>query len=95
MHEVSDLQSTSSQIQHTHKRAGKPLTRKRKRQPETWKCNIRKKARQSGNEYVNGKGRTTDARPVKTKKIALIASFTAVQTSPMKTEKQLLKSSGG
>ncbi|XP_033099738.1 uncharacterized protein LOC117103302, partial [Anneissia japonica] len=51
-----------------HKRTGAILTRKRRRDPSSWKCNIRKKLRQSGQEYVNSRGNVQESRSVKTKK---------------------------
>lgn len=51
-----------------HKRTGKMLTRKRKRDPSSWKGNIRKKLRQSGKEYNDSHGKRQAARSVKTKK---------------------------
>lgn len=43
-------------------------TRKRKRNSDTWKQNIRKKRRQSGKTYTNSKGKNVLAKEVKTKK---------------------------
>ena len=51
-----------------HQRTGVILTRKRKRDPSSWKSNIRKQQRQSGKRYVNSRGNVTEARSVKTKK---------------------------
>ena len=53
---------------HVHKRTGVPLTRKRKRNPDSWKKNIRKSKRQSGEKYINSRGNEQAARSVKTKK---------------------------
>lgn len=41
------------------------LTRKRKREPNMWNQNIRKKKRQSGKEYVDSKGNIQPSRKVK------------------------------
>ena len=71
---VTDLHNAPGQIQpeertvHVHKRTGVPLTRKRQRDPTSWKRNIRKKKRQSGEKYVNSHGNEQAARSVKTKK---------------------------
>ena len=51
-----------------HKRTGKVLTQKRSCDPNSWKCNIRKKLRQSGKQYINSRGNVQEARSVKTKK---------------------------
>ena len=51
-----------------HKRTGKVLTRKRSCDPNSWKCNIRKKLMQSGKRYINSRGNVQEARSVKTKK---------------------------
>lgn len=40
----------------THQRTGKPLTRKRKRNPNEWKGEKRKQLRQSGQSYVTVRG---------------------------------------
>lgn len=53
---------------HLHTRTGNILTRKRKCNPSNWKRNVRKKSRQSGEEYVDSRGKKQDARSVKTKK---------------------------
>ena len=52
VNEVTELQASNL---HIHQRTGKPITKKPKREPETWICNIWKKAKQSGKEYVNSK----------------------------------------
>ena len=57
-----------------HKRTGKVRTRKRSRDPSSWKCNIRKKLRQSGKQYINSRGNVQEARSVKTKKTVVNAS---------------------
>lgn len=51
-----------------HKRTDKPLTRKRPRDPSSWKANMRKRLRQSGQEYMDSRGKLQVARGVKTKK---------------------------
>lgn len=43
----------------------KKLTRKRKRNPETWKRNVAKVQRQAGKSYINTKGEIQPARKVK------------------------------
>ena len=53
---------------HVHQRTGVPLTRKRQRNPASWKRNIRKNKRQSGERYINSRGNEQAARSVKTKK---------------------------
>ena len=40
-------------------------SRKRKRQPENWKQNIRKRKRQAGSEYIGYKGETKRKRDMK------------------------------
>ena len=71
---VEDDQPGSS-IVHLHKRTRKVLTRKRKRDPSTWKCNVRKTLRQSGKEYINSRGNLQQARSVKTKKDCSTCKF--------------------
>ena len=51
-----------------HKRTGKVLTRKRQRDPSTWKSNVRKSLRQSGKQYTDSRGKLQPSRSVKTKK---------------------------
>ena len=51
-----------------HKRIGVELTRKRKRDPSTWKTNVRKSLRQSGKAYVDSRGKLQPKRSLKTKK---------------------------
>ena len=49
-----------------HKRTGKPLTRKRNRNESEWKCNLRKRLRQSGASYLTARsGKTVPAKTVK------------------------------
>ena len=70
----TDLYNASNQNQqeertvHIHKRTGVHLTRKRKRNPASWKRNIRKNKRQAGEKYINRRGNEQAARSVKTKK---------------------------
>lgn len=49
-----------------HKRTGKPLTRKRSRHESEWKCNKRKRLRQSGASYITVSGTLSAAKVVKT-----------------------------
>lgn len=49
----------------TEEKLKKENTRKRVRNPESWKQNIRNKNRQSGEEYVDIKGRTHEKRSIK------------------------------
>ncbi|XP_028418647.1 uncharacterized protein LOC114544116 [Dendronephthya gigantea] len=71
---LTDLQNVPGQLQqeertvHVHQRTGVPLTRKRQRNPASWKRNIRKNKRQSGEKYINSRGNEQAARSVKTKK---------------------------
>ena len=57
-----------------HKQTGKVLTQKRSCDPNSWKCNIRKKLRQSGKQYINSRGNVQEARSVKTEKTVVNAS---------------------
>ncbi|CAC5356571.1 unnamed protein product [Mytilus coruscus] len=43
-------------------------SRKRKRQTQNWKQNVRKRYRQSGKEYINAKGKTVESKRIKTRK---------------------------
>ena len=58
-----------------HKRTDKELTRKRKRDPSTWKASIRKKLRQGGHQYTDAKGKIQPERKVKTKKDCTACKF--------------------
>ena len=51
-----------------HKRTDKPLTRKRIRDPSSWKSSVRKRLRQSGKQYTDSRGKQQAARCVKIKK---------------------------
>ncbi|RUS83143.1 hypothetical protein EGW08_009090 [Elysia chlorotica] len=51
-----------------HKRTNKELTRKRQRDPSTWKASVRKRLRQSGKDYIDSKGKRQPARTIKLKK---------------------------
>ena len=51
-----------------HKRTGVVLNRKRQRDPTSWKQNVRKRLRQSGQRYVDSRGHVQGAKSVKTKK---------------------------
>ena len=44
------------------------FSRKRKRNPASWKRNIRKNKRQAGEKYINSRGNEKAARSIKTKK---------------------------
>lgn len=60
-HSVFDVRNTTIT---THKRTGKPLTRKRKRYKSDWKKELRKNNRQSGNVYVSTSGKVIEAKSV-------------------------------
>ena len=65
-HSPNDLEHPSPRKQaHYTSPEKKKLTRKKLLSPETWKNNIRRKAHQSGKEYVNTKGETVPASQVK------------------------------
>ena len=51
-----------------HRRTGKVLTQKRSRDPNNRKCNIRKKLRQFGKQYIISRGNVQKARSLETKK---------------------------
>lgn len=59
-HQVRDEQDGDD-----HSKNGR--SRKRKRQPENWKQNIRKRKRQAGSEYIGYKSETRYKREMKLK----------------------------
>lgn len=51
-------------VQEQNDKQEEKLTRKKKRQPEKWKRNIRKQKRQAGEEYISTKGKTVKQKEV-------------------------------
>ena len=79
---------------HLHARTGNVLTKKRKRNPSKWKCNVRKKKRQSGEEYVIAEEKSMMPEQLKQRRIVANASLDVVQISVRKIEQLFLKNSG-